>query len=94
MCNRYSHNKKAVVKCYYSDEFDLIHLYQLEVSEKRKGTGREIVSAIIAIARKHNKNILVLPYQIAATPVEEVQSFYESLGFEPWQNDYYLFTVK
>lgn len=69
-------------KLEYSYEDDVIILDLVEVIEKRKGTGRQLVQMLIAIAEEEGKDIELCAYpQDDSIELADLVYFYEDLGF-------------
>lgn len=67
----------------YTIEDDEIIIDVVEVIEKRKGTGSELVKMVIEIAEEMGKNIGICAYpQDDSIELCDLVRFYEKLGFE------------
>lgn len=67
----------------YSVEDDEIVIDNIEVIEKRKGTGSELVKKVIEIAEEMGKNIGLCAYpQDDSIELCDLVYFYEKLGFD------------
>ena len=69
----------------YSDseyEKNTIEIEEIEVKEKRKGTGSELVNRLKDIALKEGKNITLCASPLDdSISIEDLVEFYEKLGF-------------
>lgn len=77
-------NENGFIK-YSTDDMNENELVidNVEVIEKRQGTGTELVNQLIEIARNENKELTLCAYpQDDSISLDDLVRFYENLGFE------------
>jgi hypothetical protein len=76
-------------KLRYSIEDNEIVLELVEVKEKRKGTGTELINQLKEIAAEHQLPITLCAYpEDDSITQDQLNSFYEGLGFKKGEECY------